>query len=971
MSIFSNIETDLDLNGPILAFTTQPSDVTTAVSTASFTVAAQATFTGNSAADGNDAGTIKYQWYKVRGPNSIVYDLANTDIILADNANISGAKSTTLTLSNLTSPGDSGTKYYCQISYEPGDEYATAEKGTGTSLNEPVKSNQATLTINPTISIDTQPTDELAKEGFEAEFFIGASLSDSSFLFPASPIKYEWYVGVGASDPIKVENKRYTTQNVSSTVETVIEEGTATDTTYHSFSQNYSSDSDVNIPPTGYNITLGVGGASGGNGGSDADGSGGSGGAGRHGTFTMPDSQGRGRLITFRTGRAGGGGGRGTFPAYGGNGSSNIAPGGRGGGAGPRGWSGGGGGGGGASGILRDGGELLACAGGGGGGGGGSWKRPASRGFDANSWYPYNGGTINTYSGGTGGDCPSDGGGGGGGGGGSGGPAGGGGAGFDKRYGGGGGGGGNSDYRSDIISLSSQGGVGGDGFGSISFNYTTSTTRPIQIPVEVTVPNIIYQNTDISGQGTPRLKIRSDESAFNPTRRVYCVVSHPSATNGPLTSDEVTSTVYDPTLQDFLIVETISTDDTAEISTVNLGNGEKVLDGGAQDISNTGTSLYLYSLYSPDKDLNVEMDLYGGRGDNAGGGAGGDGGNGGEGGFSRIQFTMDQNVEYMIAGLTQSVGTPFLYRKANLIACVGKGGDAGKFGDGGKGGGIGQSGQDGFGRGPGKGGPVVMTGNLPAEGIFGSSSSFEAVSPDTKATGNKGGRVASCTRGVYYRNQGISACGGVGNVKFRADDGTVLSETGEIERGFKAGYNVIQTAGARVSVLGGLGGAGATGGEGSSGGGSGGGSGYTDGSVNVISTTRPGTMSFKYGRVVIRVVEPPKLGTVQHSFNNSNNTNRELTSDGSITAVSSESMNSADRQVGTSLGEKHYLITMNKNYGSLNVISVSQYTAGGGYGGNNSAAKIERVNDTQWRIWFNKGNGYNTYVQGFSVEGAS
>ena len=62
---------------------------------------------------------------------------------------------------------------------------------------------------------------------------------------------------------------------------------------------------------------------------------------------------------------------------------------------------------------------------------------------------------------------------------------------------------------------------------------------------------------------------------------------------------------------------------------------------------------------------------------------------------------------------------------------------------------------------------------------------------------------------------------------------------------------------------------------------------------------------------------------------------------------------------------------MNKNYNFLDVISVSNYTAGGGYGGTQTAAKVEKVNDTQWRIWFNKGNGFNTYVRGFSVEGAS
>jgi hypothetical protein len=67
-------------------------------------------------------------------------------------------------------------------------------------------------------------------------------------------------------------------------------------------------------------------------------------------------------------------------------------------------------------------------------------------------------------------------------------------------------------------------------------------------------------------------------------------------------------------------------------------------------------------MYSPDKDLSVEMDLYGGKGaDNSGY-------SGGEGGFSRIRFTMEQNVEYVLAGMTDSVQTPISLQKS-IITC--------------------------------------------------------------------------------------------------------------------------------------------------------------------------------------------------------------------------------------------------------------------------------------------------------------
>ena len=148
------IPTDLDLNGPILAYEEQPDDQTKdRGDTAQFSVEATTTFLGNSGADGNDAGTIKYQWYEVRPLGQQVYDINNTDIILVDGteqsgATISGATTNILQIVNVDTPTDSGRKFYCVITYTPGDEYDSANKGTGTALNEPLKSDIAELTVN-------------------------------------------------------------------------------------------------------------------------------------------------------------------------------------------------------------------------------------------------------------------------------------------------------------------------------------------------------------------------------------------------------------------------------------------------------------------------------------------------------------------------------------------------------------------------------------------------------------------------------------------------------------------------------------------------------------------------------------------------------------------------------------------------------------------------------------------------------
>jgi hypothetical protein len=850
-NFFRRIPTDLDLNGPVLEYTTQPSDASgDKDGSVTFTVAARALFPGDSGAE--DGGTITFQWYEV-GVGA-----------LSNGGQLSGVTTATLTLSDLRTPQDQGRTFYCEISYLQSGEYDSASSGTGTAINQPLKSDEASVSVNPELEIIAQPSSRQVGENVAATFTVNAGLTDDTYLSDGA-VTYQWYVGVGNATPTLVTDGTVQTTNITSEVVTIVEEGTAFDTETFSESKSFGTgDSSVNIPPTGSNVKFTIAGAGGGNGGAE-------GGGGRIGNFSVPNPQARGQTFHFRIGSKGGDGGRGNFPAYGGPGGSSVGGGGRGGGAGPRGWSGGGGGGGGASGVVRGAynGLLLATVGGGGGGGGGSHDSGTAPGGGAGLGL---GGrprtsTMHLVSGGNGADQGNDGGGGGGAGGGDGGTQSnklpqrsGGGAGRDRTSTGRGGEGGRSGYRSDIISFdSSQPNNKGQGYGSISFNYTVTTSRPITTTREETVYTTTNQNTTISGQGTDTLTITSDESSFNAVRQVYVVVSHVTATNSPLTSDTVSSSVVDVAQVNDIIIETISADKSANIQTVNLSNDDQEFQTGATDV-NLGAGAYLYSMYSPDKDMLVEMDLYGGRGrgfDESGGTGESfpqyNGSDGGEGGYSRIRFTMERNVEYVIAGLTDSVNTPFIYRKASLIACVGQGGNGGHYGRGGFGGGVNVAGEDGQGRFSGDGGAGITAGTLPTNGIFGSKTSLTATSPDTKASGTDGGRVLPCSRGVYYRDQGISQCSDVGAVKFRWSDGTEISDTATITRGYKAGYNIIQTAGSRGSSDGANGGNGASGGDAGTSGGGGGGSGYTDGSVTVVSTQLGGS-TFSDAKVILRVV---------------------------------------------------------------------------------------------------------------------
>ena len=257
------------------------------------------------------------------------------------------------------------------------------------------------------------------------------------------------------------------------------------------------------------------------------------------------------------------------------------------------------------------------------------------------------------------------------------------------------------------------------------------------------------------------------------------------------------------------------------------------------------------------------MDMYGGK----------IGDNGGEGGYSRIRFTMKQNEEYVLTGLNSPIDAPFLYRKGTLIAVVASGGHAGKDGStGGDGGGIQVAGGTGKGSDGGSArwndSAIILRRGLDLNGIFGGAYFSPILYPgDAQQGGGTGGQTIRCAKGVYFAEQGIGACADIGEsqqdgsinpTQFRLPNGTIVTNTASITRGFKAGYNIMQTAGMGLgsnysTILSGQGGHGATGGNGGvNGGGGGGGAGYTDGSVTVVDTQAGGSTGAC--KVVIRAV---------------------------------------------------------------------------------------------------------------------
>jgi hypothetical protein len=860
--IFRDINTVLDLNGPVLSFTTQPTGVTGIGVTAGTTGGGTVELTGIATVsfiDGSavNRGSISYQWYEQGGTK------------VSNGTYITGAATTTLTLSNLITPDDNQRKFYVEADYIPNPQ-AGIGYSSGNATNEPLNSGIGTVTVTPMLEIIAQPSSSQAAVNTNRTFTVNAGLTDNSY---TDDLQYQWIAdGVDITDGVETSTSTTTTgSRVASTSPSPV-------------SRSWSSPASHTVPATATNVRVTLAGAQGGNGGNDAGGPGGRGGQGRIGTLTL--TSGKQRRLEFSMGKRGNGGSSGNQSA-GGMGGPGIS-GGHGGGAGQHGWSGGGGGGGGATGVkdtnLSN--NFIGIAGGGGGGGGGSWNRGAPSAYNVQGrvGFGFGGGSYPTFlpaRGGHDGQTKNgDGGGGGGGGGGaniphpaSGGPSGGSGgsSGQDNSHGGSPGYGGVSGYDNTESSFASGSGSlnEGDGYAYLSYIGTKVTY------VDTTSTKTVTESTTYAGALTKSLTIRSD---FTNVKDIKCRITSATASNSPILTDQVNFAVLDKVQDSIINIEEIGITDTANISTINLVNGEYTFNIGVQDGGSTSSEYYV--LYSPDRDIEVEMDLYGGKGeeDTLGSGDPNAKTETGEGGYSRIQFTLKQNVEYVIAGLTEDIQAPFLYMKGELMAVVGGGGGGGYFAPGrggGAGGGINIAGENGnsTGGGGGEGGVVIDEGTLSANGIFGSLYSQPIIltqgvsamqqilhAGDSYAEGRTGGRTTKCSKGKYWAQQGKGACEDIGTVKFRLGDGTEVTNTSaSITRGYKAGYYMMATAGWGqrgyqniISSNGGNGGNGATGGQGGVLAGGGGGSGYTDGSVTVIDTMRGGSTGD--AKVVLRVV---------------------------------------------------------------------------------------------------------------------
>jgi hypothetical protein len=816
---FRGIPTSLFLNGPKVGIVTDPQSVSNVLGVATFTGIATATFPDTNFA--LDGGSVAFNWYF---DGSRILDTSEDS---ASNAEIVGFSSatgagSTITISGLTTDDD-GKEVYFEAEYVPSAYQTTppvtagTARSTGNAFNEPLQSGIGTVNVSPIIDITTQPTGQLVSVEDTATYTIAAQKTPGG-----GAVNYQWQLnGNDLSDGT-------TTRTViggSSAVITIT--GSDGSSTEIDFSQ--VSSYDTFTPEVTYtlvadaNVTTKLFAAGGGGGGSDVRSVAGSKGGLAEGTFTFVKDQeyklivgsGGDRVTAGRPGGGTGGGSRGSSGRGGGGGYTGLF-----------------------EGSITHANAIIIGGGGGGstgdvgrgGAGGGNEGNAGSNGGRAGLGGSQTAGGSGKGSSGSGSELQ----------GGDGSSAGAGGAGY---YGGGGGnpsgtisdgaGGGGSGYIGGVTDgtnttaggAAANGGSGADGSFRIEF---TAATKEV--------------STTVTGSNTDTLTITAEASA-NGTIRCKCTAT--DVQESPVFSNTVSYVVTAP--RSLIEIETYNYNDaTATLSDFDLANGDLIINYA----SYTGNAV---CLYSGDQDIDVEMELYGGKGDDTGSRSGG------EGGYSKIRFTMERDVEHVLTGLFPAVNAPFLYRKASVIAIVGGGGMAGVNGNGGLGGGIGVSGSDGQGGG-GEAPIAIGAGEGGQRARFGGKFDGEAltgglIADDHQAEGVNNGDSAPCPRGVYWRQQGKAPCDDLGDIKFRTPNGTEISNTAVISRGYKSGYNAIQTAGAgELSTQSGDGGNGYSGGFGGTNGGGGGGAyGYTDGSVTVVESTQGGGLG--PAKVIIRIAD--------------------------------------------------------------------------------------------------------------------
>ena len=419
-----------------------------------------------------------------------------------------------------------------------------------------------------------------------------------------------------------------------------------------------------------------------------------------------------------------------------------------------------------------------------------------------------------------------------------------------------GGKGGQSAYNNQVVTLQENAESGVQPF--VEVTYTSASQGGGQTQTI---------KTNISGSQSKSMTVRSDTVGI---QQVKCLIKHPASALNYFQGRFPTANESSGILNGGLLTNPANFE---AISAVNLTQSlvkvELVRDNDVNVFDTTDQNLFLgpldlqaetsnfdmtraITVFAPDENIAVRIDMAGSAGQSF------NGNSGGEGGRCVFTTTLQKGVEYTFklgatVEPTSSIGRggagAYFYEKGRLLVACGGGGASGWYGgSGGDGGGAGVAGSSGTGSNRGSGGTKYNDGDLPAAGVL--------------PSGATGGKIESCTTGGYWNTQGFSPCSDLGQRQFVLANGQINTSTATIERGYKAadvnsdygfrhnGGNS-QVIGANGLFVGG-GGSGAGGGNAASGSDSGGGgaSGYSNGTVTITSAQQGGNnSSFAFAQI--------------------------------------------------------------------------------------------------------------------------
>ena len=202
---FRFTDSTLDLNGPSLSFSEQPSDTTVSIGD-TITLSGISTLSITPF-----TGTINYQWYNSADGTAVSNGERTNES--GSISTITGATSENLSIINAQYQEDDGDSYYLEASYTPA---GYGSDTIGNPANEPLNSNSAKITVPFTINIDVQPaSDDDAIASDFTEFTIVASTSANDPTFD-SRLTYQWSLdGTNLSNSSTVEGSNTDTLSIA------------------------------------------------------------------------------------------------------------------------------------------------------------------------------------------------------------------------------------------------------------------------------------------------------------------------------------------------------------------------------------------------------------------------------------------------------------------------------------------------------------------------------------------------------------------------------------------------------------------------------------------------------------------------------------------------------------------------------------------------------------------------------------